>query len=100
MAAEDFFTSTLGKGLAIGVGLAILGPVVAPALGRMARPAARAAVKSGMILYERGLEVAAEMGEVMEDLIAEARAELEEAREETAAATEQAAAEAAEPKHE
>jgi hypothetical protein len=75
---EDFFKGESGKGLAIGIGAALLAPVVLPALAGLAKPLARAAIKAGIIAYEKGREAAAEFGEVMEDLVAEARAELEQ----------------------
>jgi hypothetical protein len=37
-------------------------------------------MKTGVILFERGREAAAEMTEVFEDLVAEARAELDQSR--------------------
>ncbi len=56
------------------VGL-FLAPVVTPALGRMMRPAAKAAIKTGMALYRRGLETAGELRETFEDVSAEIAAE-------------------------
>jgi hypothetical protein len=66
-------------GLAIGVGAAILAPVVVPIVAGIARPLAKSAIKTGIILYEKGRETGAELMEVMEDLVAETRAELEAA---------------------
>ena len=78
MAIEDFFKSGTGRGIAIGIGVAILAPLVLPTVARAARPLARAAIKSGLLLLEKGRETAAELGEVMEDLVAEAQAEIQE----------------------
>ncbi|MGD8568008.1 MAG: DUF5132 domain-containing protein [Gammaproteobacteria bacterium] len=78
MAIEDTFKSGIGKGIAIGIGMAIITPVVLPILARAGRPLTRAAIKSGMLLYDKGRETFAELSEVAEDLIAEARAELEQ----------------------
>lgn len=75
---EDIFRGGSGRGIAIGIGAALLAPVVLPALAGIAKPLARAAIKAGIIAYEKGREAAAEFGEVMEDLVAEARAELEQ----------------------
>jgi hypothetical protein len=75
---SDLLKGDTGKGLAIGIGAAILAPVAFAVLSGAARPVARAAVKSGILLYEKGREKAAEFGEVMEDLAAEARAEIEQ----------------------
>jgi hypothetical protein len=53
--------------------------VVVPILASVVKPMAKAAIKGGFLLYQKGREVAAETQEVVEDLVAEARAELEEA---------------------
>ncbi len=87
---------TLGgvvKVLAIGVGVIILAPAVLPAL----KPIAKAAIKGGLMLYEKGKESFSEVGEVVEDLVAEAKAEMAEAQEgaEAAPAAEGEAAPAA-----
>jgi Protein of unknown function (DUF5132) len=75
-------------GLAIGIGAAILAPVVIPAVAAMAKPLTKAAIKGGVLLYERGKEVVAEAGEMMEDLMAEAKAEIAEAHNEAASVVE------------
>jgi hypothetical protein len=64
------------KGLAIGLGIAVAAPVVIVSLFGASRPLARAAIKSGIILFEKGREVATEFAEVVEDLVAEAKAEM------------------------
>jgi hypothetical protein len=74
---DDLLKGESAKGLAIGIAAAVLVPVVLPALAAVARPLARAAIKSGIVMYEKGREAVAEMGEVVEDLVAEARAELD-----------------------
>ncbi|MFA9459595.1 DUF5132 domain-containing protein [Thiohalorhabdus methylotrophus] len=74
---DDLFNSGTAKGLAIGLGTALVAPVAASALSGFGRPVARAAIKSGIIFYDKGRETLAEMGEVFEDLVAEAQAELE-----------------------
>lgn len=74
---DDLLQAESAKGLAIGLGAAVLVPVILPAVAALARPIARAAIKTGIIVYEKGREAVAEMSEVVEDLIAEARADLE-----------------------
>ena len=64
------------SGLAIGVGSAILAPLLVPALSKAAKPLAKAAIKGGLVLFETGKEKLAEAQELMDDLLAEARAEL------------------------
>jgi hypothetical protein len=53
----------------------LLAPLVLPRLERNFRPATRSLFKTGIALYERGRERAAEMGEFASDMMAEARAE-------------------------
>lgn len=78
MAIQDLFKGDSGKGLAIGLGAAILAPVVLPLVASAAKPVARALIKTGIIMYEKGREAMAECGEVFDDLVAEARAEIEQ----------------------
>lgn len=70
-------------GLAIGIGTAIVAPVVIPILASVAKPIAKAVIKNGMLLYEKGKEVFAETGEIVEDIIAEVKAEIVETTENT-----------------
>lgn len=65
-------------GLAIGVGVSVLGPVVLPIIVGAAKPFVKAAIKGGIVLYDRSKESFAEVGEVVEDLVAEVKAELAE----------------------
>lgn len=73
---DDILKGNMSKTLALGVGAIVLAPVVIPALASVSRPLAKAAIKSGIILFEKGRETFAEFGEVMEDLVAEAKAEV------------------------
>jgi len=66
------------SGLAIGIGAAVLAPTVLPILVGAAKPLLKAAIKGGIVLYDRGKESFAEVGEVVEDLVAEVKAELAE----------------------
>ncbi len=81
---DDVFKGgNIVTGLAIGIGAAVLGPVVLPILAGAAKPLAKAAIKGGLALCEKGKESAAEFSEVFEDIVAEAKAELAEEREKT-----------------
>ena len=60
-----------------GIAGGLLAPLISPALGRNARPAARKLLKTGIAVFERGRELAAEATEQASDLMAEARAEHE-----------------------
>jgi hypothetical protein len=70
---EDMFKGAGVSGLAIGIGAAILAPTLLPAIGRIARPAAKAVLKTGISLYR---ETAGELGQATRDLYQEAQAEL------------------------
>jgi hypothetical protein len=92
---DDALKGSVLTGLAVGIGAVVLAPVVLPALAGAGKPLMKAAVKSGIILFEKGKETVAELSEVVEDIVAEARAEMAEAHEEAvsaAAATTAAAA--------
>ena len=54
-------------GLAIGIGSAVLAPVVIPILSRTAKPLTKAAIKGALLMYEKGKEKVAEAQEVVED---------------------------------
>jgi hypothetical protein len=76
---DDFFKSGTPLGIAIGIGATVFATAVVPVLpvlAKAARPHARAAIKSGILLAERGREFMSEASEELEDILAEARAEL------------------------
>jgi hypothetical protein len=73
---DDLLKNDLTKGVAVGLGVVAAGFLLAPAF----KPVARAAVKSGILLFEKGREWMAEAEESFEDLVAEVRAELAEGR--------------------
>ena len=68
---------TIVTALIAGMAGGLLAPLVLPRLERNIRPATRSVFKTGIALYERGREKAAEIGEAAGDLMAEARAEYE-----------------------
>jgi hypothetical protein len=65
-------------GLAIGIGTALFAPQVIPALAGVVKPLAKAAIKGSLVVYEKSKEAFAEVGEMMEDIVAEVKAEMEE----------------------
>jgi ribosomal protein S12 methylthiotransferase accessory factor YcaO len=67
-------------GVAVLVGAAALAPTVLPAVGRAARPAAKSALKAGLLTAEQARERMAEITEAADDLWAEVRHELDEER--------------------
>lgn len=70
---EGLFEEAAGP-VAIGIGALVLAPKVLPVVGRMLRPIAKGAIKTGMAIYE---ETYATVAEATGDLFAEARSELE-----------------------
>lgn len=65
-------------GLGIGLIAAVVAHEVLPSFKSVGRPLAKATVKSGISLFEKGRETVAVWSEVFEDLVVEAKAELEE----------------------
>ena len=72
----SWWKGNIVSGLAIGIGSAIIAPLIVPALSKAARPMAKAAIKGGLVLWETGKEKFAEAHELMDDLLAEAKTEL------------------------
>ena len=67
---ESVFRGNVLTAAAVGIGAVLL----APTIGQVLRPAAKAVIKGGILAYQ-GL---AELGETASDLVAEARAEMEQ----------------------
>ena len=78
MAVQDIFKNNIVAVLGIGIVAAVLIPIALPVVARAAKPFAKAMIKSGIIVFEKGREAVAELGEVMEDVVAEAKAEIEQ----------------------
>ncbi len=83
---DELLKRNLVVGLAVGVGVALLGPAILPVILRAARPVAKTLIKSGVEMFERGREAAAEFGEFIEDTAAEAQAEMTRERQAVMAA--------------
>ena len=60
-------------GLAIGLGMLVLAPIVKP----LVRPVAKSVMRAGVSVYEQGKEALAEFNEQAGDMVAEVRAEME-----------------------
>jgi hypothetical protein len=73
----DGFGSSWVPNVLLGVGVALVAPVVVPALAAGMRPLAKAVIKGGIMVYDKGAEALAEAGEQLSDLMAEARSELD-----------------------
>jgi hypothetical protein len=89
---EDLAKSDLTRGIAIGLGAAVLIPIAAVVLAPYLKPAARTALKFGILGLEKAREAAASLAETLEDMNAEVQDELRAAR-----AARHAAPEPAEP---
>jgi hypothetical protein len=87
----DLFKNNLAVGITAAIAATVLAPVLVPIITVAGRPLAKSLVKGGVILYEKGRETVAGAGEVMEDLIAEVRSELEQQPRTGAASAEEAA---------
>ena len=70
---EDVLKGGSVPGIAAAIGAALVAPTVLPALGRVLRPAAKAAIKGGIVLYRQTVPG---FGESMRHLVDEARHEL------------------------
>jgi len=75
---DNGFKGNILSGLAIGIGAAVLAPVVMPILASAAKPVLKATIKGGLALYDKGRETYAEVAEVVEDVVAEVKAEIAE----------------------
>jgi hypothetical protein len=71
----SIFKNNFVIGITAGLAASVIAPVLIPALKRGSRPLAKSLVKGGIILYDKGREAVAGAGEMMEDVIAEVRAE-------------------------
>jgi hypothetical protein len=86
---SDFLKNPTVRNAAIGIGIAILVPVVARAVAPFVRPVTRSALKMGVVAYEKGREAIAEFGEIVDDMVAEVREEMRAEREQAEAAMEE-----------
>jgi hypothetical protein len=82
----EIFKNNLAVGITAAIAATILAPVLVPIITVAGRPLAKSLVKGGVILYEKGREAVAGAGEVVEDLIAEVRSEMEQRPEAAASA--------------
>ncbi|NET05999.1 MAG: DUF5132 domain-containing protein [Symploca sp. SIO2B6] len=79
---EDLFENVVEDmgvpGVAAGIGALALIPLLIPAVAKVGKPIAKAAIKSGIVFYEKSKGIIEETGELFEDLVAESKAELAE----------------------
>lgn len=74
---DNGLKGNLLSGLAIGIGAVVVAPIVIPILSSAVKPVAKAVIKESLILFEKGKETFAEAKEAVEDLVAEAKSEME-----------------------
>lgn len=84
--AFELVEDNVGTGLAIGLGAVLLIPKLIPALSNFVKPVAKSLVKGGILFYDKTVEALAEVKEVGEDIVAEAKDELAIKAEEAAKA--------------
>jgi len=66
-------------GIAIGAGVVLLAPVVIPVIGAILKPITKAIIKGSLLAYESAKVSIAETREMVEDIAAEAKAEIAQA---------------------
>lgn len=64
-----------GPSLAVGIGVALVAPVILPAVASIFRPLVKGVVRGGLTVADSVKEFTASTGEQMSDLYAEAKAE-------------------------
>lgn len=74
---EDVSKSLFSSPILV-IGAVLMAPTLVPALGSALRPLAKAVVKTGITMYDSAKELVAEVGDDMNDMVAEARAEMAE----------------------
>lgn len=75
------FNGGLSAGsLAVGAGVVLLTPVVLPVIGAILKPITKAVIKGSLIAYEEVKVSIAETKEALEDITAEAKAEVGEGK--------------------
>lgn len=65
-------------GLAVGIGAILLAPVLIPVVAGVGKPLLKGVIKGGISLAEKTKGMLAEVGESVEDIVAEAKAEMAE----------------------
>jgi hypothetical protein len=66
----------IGTPILLGIGVLILAPVIAPVAASVLKPLAKATIKTGLSLVQKGRELISEAVESFEDITAEVKAEL------------------------
>jgi hypothetical protein len=80
-----------GGAVAIGAAAVLLAPVILPVVASVLKPVAKGVIKGGILAFEGAKVALAETKETIEDLTAEAQAEISEGRKAPAKTKKQAA---------
>lgn len=78
---QDLFKNDFARGVALGVSATLVAAAAIPLIVTATRPLARAALKSSLLVVEKGREALAGAEEHFEDLVAEVKAEMAAERE-------------------
>jgi hypothetical protein len=76
MALFEEITESVFPGALIGLGAAILAPVIVPTVGGVLRPLVKTVVRGGLYIGDKLYETASEAGEQLSDMVAEVRSEM------------------------
>lgn len=74
----SLFKNNFVVGVTAALTATLIAPVLIPAIRRGSRPLAKSLIKGGILLYEKSREAVASAGEMMEDVVAEVRAETQQ----------------------
>jgi hypothetical protein len=80
-----------GGAVAIGAAVVLLAPIVLPVIAGVLKPVAKGVIKGGLLAYEGAVVALAETKETIEDIAAEAKAEIAESQKAPAKAKKKAA---------
>jgi Protein of unknown function (DUF5132) len=64
-------------GLCLGIGAGVTGRELMPALRRIGKPFVKVAIKGSIQALEKGIEVASQLSETLDDMVAEVRGEMD-----------------------
>jgi len=78
---QNLYKSDVARGVALGVSAALVAVAAIPIILHASRPLARVAVKSSLMVLEKGREAMAVAEEHFEDIVAEVKAEIVAERE-------------------
>jgi hypothetical protein len=78
---QNIFKNDLARGVALGVSATVVAAAAIPLIITASRPLARVALKSSLLVLEKGREAMAVAEEHFDDLVAEVKAEMVAERE-------------------